>query len=118
MRPWDRLLLHGLRKYIPAGSTVLALEVGTSDALGPMRKTTVVLTSDALLLATPVRTKTFLTVIARADICAVESAERAIASVIFDDYPRAIRRVVQLDLSRHGDRERIIEQLPAARSDA
>jgi hypothetical protein len=111
----NRLLLRGLRKYIPERSSVLALEVGASDALGPTRKTTAVLTSDALLLATPVRAKTVLTVILRADIRAVESVEPGIAGVVFDDYPSARRRIVRLDLSRHGDREGIVEQLRADR---
>lgn len=95
----------------------MALEVGASDALGPRRKVTAVLTSDALLLATPVRAKTVLTMIPRADIRAVEPVEPHVVTVAFDDYSRAIRRGVQLDLSRHRDREGIIEQLGAALPD-
>jgi hypothetical protein len=114
MHIWHRLLLRGLRPYIPDDSSVLALEVGASNALGPKHKVTAVLTSDALLLATPLRGKTVLVRIPRADIRSVEPVEPAVATVSFDDYSLAIRRDVQLDLSRHGDREGIIEQLRAA----
>ena len=107
----DRLLLRGLRKHIPEGATVLAIEVGSSDALGPRRKVTAVLTDDALLLATPLRTRTVLTTIPRADIRMVETVEPAVAAVTFDDYAWAIRRVVKLDLSRHRDRGGVIEAL-------
>jgi len=113
----DRLLLRGLRRHIPDGSSVLALEAGTSDALGPTHKVTAVLTTDALLLASPVRARTILTTIPRADIRTVVPVEPAVADVSFDDYQRAIRRIVRLDLSRHGDREGIIDQLRAARLD-
>jgi hypothetical protein len=111
MHIWHRLLLRGLREYIPEGSSVLALEVGASNALGPKHKVTAVLTNDALLLATPLRAKTVLVKIPRADIRSVEPVEPAVATVSFDDYSLAVRRDVQLDLSRHGDREGIIEQL-------
>jgi len=113
MRVSQRLLLRGLRQYIPEGSTVEAIESGKSDALGPVHKVTAVLTSDTLLLATPVRAKTILTEIPRADIRSVDVVEPGLAAVSFDDYTHAVRRVVQLDLRRHGDREAIIGRLEA-----
>jgi hypothetical protein len=116
MHLWHRLLLRGLREYIPEGSSVLGLEVGTSDALGPMHKVTAVLTTDALLLATPTRAKTVLVRIPRADIQSVDPVEPSVVTVSYDDYSRAIRRDVQLDLRRHGDRGGIIDQLRAPRS--
>ena len=99
MGMWDRVVLRGLRRYIPDESTVLAVEAGRSDAL---------------LLATPVRARTILTKIARSDIRAVEVIKPAVAEVAFDDYDRAMRRVVTLDLSRRGDRDGIITQVTAA----
>lgn len=114
MGMWDRVVLRGLRRYIPDESTVLAVEAGRSDALGVTHKVTAVLTSDALLLATPVRARTILTKIARSDIRAVEVVKPAVAEVAFDDYDRAMRRVVTLDLSRRGDRDGIITQVTAA----
>jgi hypothetical protein len=121
MGMWDQMLLRGLRTHIPEGSAVLAHEVGKTDALGPMRKATIVLTDDALLVVTGVRARAVLTRIARADVRSVEAvdgAESAFVAVVFDDYARAIRRVVQLDLRKHGDRAGIIGQLRAAASGA
>jgi len=116
MRVWDRLLLRGLSKYIPEGSSVLAIEVGASDSLGPMHKVTAVLTTDALLLASPVRARTILTAIPRADIREMKTVEPTIVDISFDDYSYAVRRVVHLDLSRHGDHSEIIELLGNASS--
>ena len=76
MRLSDRLLLRGLRPHLSEGASILAMERGTSDALGPMRKVRAVLTDDALLLATPVRSRTILTVVPRHDIVSVTPAER------------------------------------------
>ena len=107
----DWLVRRGIRKFIPEGSSIIALEAGHSDVLGTRRKVTAVLTSDALLLATPARTKTILTTVPRSDIRSVELVEPDVADIVFDDYTRAIRRLVKLDLSRHGDRGAMIEQL-------
>ena len=115
MRLWHRLLLRGLRDHIPERSSVLGLEVGASNALGPKHKVTAVLTTDDLLLATPTRTKTVLVRIPRADIQSVDPVEPSVVTVSYDDYVRAIRRDVELDLSRHGDRGGIIGQLRAPR---
>jgi hypothetical protein len=118
MNLWQRLLLRGLRDHISEDSSVLALEVGESTALGPKHKVTAVLTTDALLLATPVRMKTVLVKIPRADIRTVRPVEPPVPAVVtlsYDDYERAIHRDVELDLSRHGDRAGIIEQLRATR---
>jgi hypothetical protein len=93
---------------------VLALEAGESDALGANRKSTVVLREDSLLVATPVRTRTILTTIPRADIRGIEESEANLVEVVFDDYDRAIRRAVRLDLRRHRDRHGIVEQLRAS----
>jgi hypothetical protein len=109
----NRLLLRGLRKNISDGSSVLAIEDGVSDSLGATRNVTAVLTSDALLLASPVRARTILVVIPRGDIQSIEFVEPAVADVSFDDFQHALRRVVRLDLSRRGDRAGIIEQLEA-----
>lgn len=92
---------------------MLALEAGESNALGPNRKSTVVLTDDSLLVATPVRARTILTTITRADIRDLEEPEANVVDVVFDDYDRAIRRAVRLDLRRHHDRHGIVEQLRA-----
>jgi hypothetical protein len=116
----DGLLLRGLQKYIPEGSTVLGVESGRSDALGETRKMNAVLTSDSLLIATSVRTKTILTVIPRADIRSVEPVDPEkpkVVNIAYDDYARAIKRVVKLDLSRRRDRAGIIAQLEATASD-
>ena len=88
MRFWDRTLLRGLRSHLPEDANVVALERGTADALGEMRKTTAVLTDDSLLLATS-----------------------ALAEIRFDDYAHARARVIQLDLKKYGDREGIIAKI-------
>ena len=111
---WDRLLIRGLREYIPEGSSVVAVEVGTSNAMGPQHKVTAVLTTDALLLASPVRAKTVLTKITRADIRSVEDVEPCVVNIGFDDFDRAAHRVINLDLKRRGDAHGIIEQLRAS----
>jgi hypothetical protein len=105
------LLLRGLRSHLPKEARILALERGRSDALGEMRKTTAVLTDDALLLATPVRTRTILTVVPRQDIRSIEVLELNVVAITFDDYARARPRVVQLSLRRYGDRDGIVEEL-------
>ena len=114
MGMWDKLLLRGLRHHIPEGSSVVAIEVGSSDALGPHHKVTAVLTTDALLLASPLRGKTVLTKITRADVRSVEDVEPCVVNISFDDFDRAKRRVINLDLRRHGDTHSIIEQLHAS----
>jgi hypothetical protein len=111
MRVWDRLLLRGLRSHVPNGVKVLALERGTGDALGEMRKTTAVLTENALLLATTVRTRTILTTVPRPDIQSIDVPEPNVVVIRFDDYARASRRVVRLDLRKHGDRSGIVAEL-------
>ena len=111
VRTLDRLLLRGLRSRIPSGATVLAVERGTSDALGETRKTRAVLTDDALFLATPVRSRTILTVVPRSDIQSVDVLEPRVVAITFEDYGRATRRVVRLNLSKHGDRGGIVTQL-------
>jgi hypothetical protein len=111
MRYWDRLLLRGLKPHLPPGAMVIAVERGTSDALGEMRKVTAVLTDDALLLATAVRAKTVLTIVPRSDIRSVEVLGANQVAISFDDYARAIRRVIQLNLRRSGDRAGIAARL-------
>jgi hypothetical protein len=111
MRVWDRLLLKGLRSHLPNNVKILALERGASDALGEMRKTTAVLTDDALLLATPARTRTILTTVPRRDIQSIDVLEPNVVAIRFDDYARASRRVVRLDLRKHGDRSGIVAEL-------
>jgi hypothetical protein len=111
MRTLDRLLLRGLRSRIPSDATVLAIERGTSDALGETRKTRAVLTDDVLLLATPVRTRTILTMVPRSDIHSVDVLDPNVVAITFEDYARATRRVVRLNLSKHGDRGGIVAQL-------
>jgi hypothetical protein len=111
MRTLDRLLLRGLRSRIPSDTTVLAIERGTSDALGETRKTRAVLTDDALLLATPVRSRTILVIVPRSDIQSVDVLESKVVAITFEDYARATRRVVRLNLSRYGDRGGIVAQL-------
>ena len=101
MKVSERMLLRGLRDHISESSSVLSVEVGKSDALGPMRKVSVVLTSEELLLATPVRTRTVLTTIRRADIANVESWGPGRITVTFEDFDRAIllaRRVPRPNL--------------------
>jgi hypothetical protein len=111
MRTFDRLLLRGLKPHMPPDATVLALERGTSDALGEMRKVTAVLTDDSLLLATTVRTKTILTSIPRSDIRSIDTLEPNVVIISFDDFARAIQRVVRLDLHRYGDPSGLVEKL-------
>ena len=111
MRIWDRLLLRGLRTHIPEDASVVAIERGTADAVGEMRKTTAVLTDDSLLLATSARTKTILTVVPRRDIRSVKEVEEHVVTIRFDDYAHARARVIQLDLKKYGDREGIIAKL-------
>ena len=111
MRGWDRLVLRGLRSHLPDDVKILALERGESDALGEMRKTTAVLTEDALLLATPVRTRTILTTVPRLDIQSIDELEPNVVAIRFDDYARAARRVVQLNLRKYGDRSGIVAKL-------
>ncbi|MDQ1432050.1 MAG: hypothetical protein QOF40_2652 [Actinomycetota bacterium] len=111
MRAWDRLVVRGLRSHLASDVKILALERGESDALGEMRRTTAVLTEDALLLATPVRIRTILTTVPRLDIQSVDVLKPHVVAIRFDDYTRAARRVVQLDLSKHGDRSGIVAKL-------
>jgi len=111
MRFWDRTLLRGLRSHLPEDANVIALERGTADALGEMRKTTAVLTDDSLLLATSARAKTVLTVVPRRDIRSVKEKEEHVAEIRFDDYAHARARVIQLDLKKYGDREGIIAKI-------
>jgi hypothetical protein len=111
MRIWDRLLLRGLRSHIPEDASVVAIERGTADAVGEMRKTTAVLTDDSLLLATSARTKTILTVVPRRDIRSVKDVEDHVVTIRFDDYAHARARVIQLDLKKYGDREGIIAKI-------
>ena len=76
-----------------------------------MRKTSFVLTTDELLLATPLRTRTVLTRIPRSDIQAIDGVgDRAIA-VTFDDYDRAVRRTLQLEFGSDADRVRFVDRL-------
>jgi hypothetical protein len=110
---WSRLLLRGLKPYITDGSSVLGVEAGVANALGPLRSTSVVLTEDALLLATSVRAKTVLTVIPRNDVREVHLVEPHVVDISFDDYTHAIRRLVRVDLSRRGDRAGILGQVEA-----
>jgi hypothetical protein len=109
----DRLLLRGLRPHVSEGAAVLAMERGVSDALGPMRKVAAVLTDDALLLATPFRARTILTVVPRRDIRSIDRVGHLAVAIVFEDYDRAIQRVVQLNLSRHGDRSCVLSKLTA-----
>jgi len=111
MNFWDRTLLRGLRSHIPKDANVVAIERGTADALGEMRKTTAVLTDDSLFLATAARTQTILTVVPRRDIRSVEVLEDHVAVIRFDDYAKARARVIRLDLQKSGDREGIIGRL-------
>jgi hypothetical protein len=111
MRVWDRLLVFGLIRRLPENTKLLAIERGSSDALGEVRKTTAVLTEDALILATPVRMRTILTTVPRADIRSVDMLEADRAAIAFDDYRRAQRRVVEVDLRRFSDRGRILAAL-------
>jgi hypothetical protein len=111
------MLLRGLAPHLPEGASVLAMERGKTDAIGLMRKCTAVLTDDDLLLAIAVRTRTILTVVPRRDIRTVEVVAPNLATIVYEDYERAIQREVQLDLRRKGDREGIIAAL-AGREDA
>jgi hypothetical protein len=105
------MLMRGLARFIPPGSSVLASERGTSDALGETRKMTAVLTTDALLIATAVRTRTVLTTIQRTDIGSVERSSDTRFIVTYEDYERAAHRSVTIDLSRHRDRAGIADRL-------
>lgn len=107
----NRILLRGLRSYIPDGTAVLAISPGVSDALGTHRRTTAVLTDESLLLATSVRARTVLTVIPRSDMRSVDQTDPGVIRIAFDDYVHAIRRVVVLDLSQRGDQQGLIPQL-------
>jgi hypothetical protein len=113
VRVFDRLLVRGVRSHIPDGAAVIALERGKSDALGVIQKMTAVLTDESLLVATSVRVKTILTIVPRADIRSVEVLEPHFAVISYDDYARAIKRVIKLDLRRSGDRSDLIGQLTA-----
>jgi len=117
MRLWDRLLLRGLKPHLPPGAVILAIERGTGDALGETRKVTAVLTDDSLLLATAVRAKTVLTIVPRRDIRSVEVLGANQVAIGFDDYARAIRRVIRLDLRRSGDRAGIVARLASLDGD-
>ena len=90
---------------------MLALERGTADALGEMRKTTAVLTDESLLLATAARVQTILTVVPRRDIRSVEVLEEHVVAIRYDDFAHAQARVVRLDLKRSGDRGGIVDKL-------
>jgi hypothetical protein len=68
-------------------------------------------TEDALLLATPVRTRTILTTVPRLDIQSIDELEPNVVAIRFDDYARAARRVVQLNLRKYGDRSGIVAKL-------
>ncbi len=114
MRPmqfWDRLLLRGLKPHLPEGAQILAVEHGTSDALGEVRKVTAVLTDGALLLATSARAKTVLTTVPRPDIRSVEVLAVNYVAIDYEDFERAIRRVIKLDLRRSGDRAGLVARL-------
>ena len=109
----DRILVRALRARLPEGSKILAMEHGTSDALGEERKVTAVLTDLALLLATTVRTRTVLTTVPRREISLIEVLDVNYVAINYDDYTRAIRRVIKLDLRRRGDRAGLLAQLGA-----
>jgi hypothetical protein len=47
----------------------------------------------------------------RSDIHSVDVLEPKVVAITFEDYTRATRRVVRLNLSKHGDRGGIVAQL-------
>jgi len=109
----DRILLRGLQPYLPEGAEVLQFERVRTDALGEERKATAVLTGDQLLIVTPVRLKSVLTVVPRADIQSVEVLGDDHVAVGFEDYSRAIHRVIAIELRRRGDRNGFLARLTA-----
>ena len=92
---------------------MVAIERGTADAVGEMRKTTAVLTDDSLLLATiGARRKTILTGRAAAGHPFASRRWKSTSSrSAFDDYADARARVIQLNLKKYGDREGIIAKI-------
>lgn len=115
MRLMDRVLLRGLKSRLPEGTKILALEHGKSDALGEERKVTAVLTDQALLLATTIRTKSVLTTLTRSGIGSIKVLEPNFVAINYLDHLKDIRRVVKLDLRRSGDRAGLLPQLEADR---
>jgi hypothetical protein len=47
----------------------------------------------------------------RLDIQSIDVLEPNVVAIRFDDYARAARRVVQLNLRKHGDRSGIVAKL-------
>jgi hypothetical protein len=114
----ERLVLGRLSSFMAPGSSVVGSETGKTDALDGERKAVVVLTTDEVLIATRVRLKTVLTSIPRSDIISVTSTGDGKFAVTFDDFVHAVRRVVEVDLSKRGDRAGIAAALGAAPPDA
>ena len=109
----DRILLRGLQPYLPEGAEVLVLERVRADALGEQRKANVVLTRDPLLIVTPVRLKSVLTVVPLADIRSIVVLGDDHIAISFEDYTRAIHRVIEIELRRKGDRKGLLARLAA-----
>jgi hypothetical protein len=109
----DRILLRGLQPYLPEDAEVLVLERVRADALGEQRKANVVLTRDQLLIVTPVRLKSVLTVVPLADIRSIVVLGEDHIAVGFEDYSRAIHRVIEIELRRKGDRKGLLAHLAA-----
>jgi hypothetical protein len=54
-----------------------------------------------------------LTIVPRGDIREITPVEANVADVTWDDYDRAIRRQMRVDLSRRGDKDQILTKLEA-----
>lgn len=111
MRIFDRLVLRSLQPFLPEGAEVLAVERVETNALGEERKARAVLTSDDLFLVTPVRMKSVLTQVPRADIRSVEELGPDRVAITYDDYAKAIRRLIELELKKAGDRQGMLAAL-------
>jgi len=111
MRITDRIVLRGLQPHLPEGTEVLVVDRVTADPLGEVRKATAVLTGDRLLIVTPVRLKSVLTVVPRVDIRSVEVLGPGHVAVGFEDYALARHRVIDIQLRRKDDRNGLLAQL-------
>ena len=117
MRIMDRILLRGLRPFLPEGAEVLAIERVRTDALGEERKANAVLTGEQILLVTPVRLESVLTVVPRADIRSVEVLGADHVAVGFEAFAHARHRVIDIELRRRGDRNDFLAQLTGGPGD-
>jgi hypothetical protein len=107
----DRLVLRGLQSYLPEGAEVLLVERVSTDALGEEHAARAVLTRDDLFVVTRLRLKSILTQVPRADIRSVEALGPDRVAIGFEDYARARHRVINLGLSKPGDRQGLLAAL-------